>query len=79
MVIPSYYMVNSGPDKDALIEEYNSTLQEIPCKHLIGAMGNVPSLIVASMSTDSKMASCMSIPGRIIRCLLMAFGRVITS
>lgn len=46
---------------------------------LIGAMDNVPSLIVASMSTDSKMASCMSIPGRIIRCLLMAFGRVTTS
>lgn len=46
---------------------------------LIEAMDNVPSLIVVSMSTDSKMASCTSIPGRIIRCLPMAFGRVITS
>ena len=27
MVIPSYYMVNSGPDKDALIEEYEETLE----------------------------------------------------
>jgi len=27
MVIPSYYMVNSGPDKDALIEEYEETLR----------------------------------------------------
>ena len=33
LVIPSYYMVNSGPEKDALIEEYENALGEIPCKH----------------------------------------------
>jgi len=33
MVIPSYYMVNSGPDKDALIKEYKDALRELPCKY----------------------------------------------
>lgn len=44
MVIPSYYMVNTGPDKDALIEEYNSSLQEIPCKHFNKGEGVCPFL-----------------------------------
>jgi E3 ubiquitin-protein ligase makorin len=42
LVIPSYYMVNSGPDKDALIEEYCDTLKNIPCKHFNGGQGSCP-------------------------------------
>lgn len=42
LVIPSYYMVNSGPDKDELIEEYNQTLKEIPCKHFDFGQGKCP-------------------------------------
>lgn len=44
MVIPSYYMVNSGPDKDALIEEYAASLAEIPCKHFNFGKGQCPFL-----------------------------------
>ena len=42
IVIPSYYMVNSGPDKDALIEEYEETLRQIPCKHYNQGKGTCP-------------------------------------
>ena len=44
MVIPSYYMVNTGPDKEALIEEYTQTLNEIPCKHFNFGKGECPFL-----------------------------------
>ena len=44
LVIPSYYMVMSGPEKDELIEEYNSALKEIPCKHFNFGKGQCPFL-----------------------------------
>ena len=37
-------MVNSGPDKDALIEEYAASLAEIPCKHFNFGKGQCPFL-----------------------------------
>jgi len=42
MVIPSYYMVNSGPDKDALIKEYKDALRELPCKYFEKGKGLCP-------------------------------------
>lgn len=42
MVIPSYYMVNTGPDKDELIREYKETLKELPCKHFEKGKGSCP-------------------------------------
>ena len=44
LVVPSYYMVNSGTDKDHLIDEYNDTLLEIPCKHFNQGKGKCPFL-----------------------------------
>jgi hypothetical protein len=34
--------VFSGPDKEALIEEYCETLNAIPCKHFNGGRGSCP-------------------------------------
>lgn len=42
MVIPSYYMVNSGPDKDALVQEYKEVVKEIPCKYFENGRGLCP-------------------------------------
>lgn len=42
LVIPSYYMVNKGADKDALVEEYQEALREIPCKHFNKGQGVCP-------------------------------------
>lgn len=42
MVIPSNYIVNSGPDKDDLVQEYKDTLAEIPCKHFDKGKGQCP-------------------------------------
>ena len=42
LVIPSNYLVQSGPQKDKLIEEYNSALRKIPCKHFKLGEGRCP-------------------------------------
>jgi E3 ubiquitin-protein ligase makorin len=42
MVIPSYYMVNSGPDKDELMQAYKDNLKAIQCKHFNMGKGECP-------------------------------------
>lgn len=37
-------MVNSGPDKEALIKEYEENLAQIPCKHFNFGQGACPFL-----------------------------------
>jgi E3 ubiquitin-protein ligase makorin len=42
LVIPSDYMVKSGPDKEELIAEYKGALTEIACKHFNKGKGDCP-------------------------------------
>lgn len=42
LVIPSFYIVKSGPEKDFLIEEYKETLKSIPCRHFNKGKGACP-------------------------------------
>lgn len=41
-MIPSFYMIRSGPEKDDLIEEYKEAIGEIPCKHFNKGKGMCP-------------------------------------
>lgn len=42
MVIPSFTIVKSGPEKDELIETYKDYISEIPCKHFNKGKGSCP-------------------------------------
>lgn len=42
IVIPSVHMIKSGPEKEALIEEYKEVLKSIPCKHFNRGKGQCP-------------------------------------
>lgn len=41
-MIPSEYLVKSGPEKDELVEDYKEALKEIPCKHFNRGKGQCP-------------------------------------
>lgn len=42
MVIPSFHVIKSGPEKDDLIEDYKEALKNIPCKHFNRGKGACP-------------------------------------
>jgi E3 ubiquitin-protein ligase makorin len=42
LVIPSSYLVKSGPEKTSLVEEYKEVLKEIPCRLFNKGKGECP-------------------------------------
>lgn len=42
LVIPSFKVIKSGPQKEDLIEDYKEALKEIPCKHFNFGKGLCP-------------------------------------